>query len=79
MSSSANKELAKISDGRILEALKLLALDPVPAKLYDVKKLKGFHETFRIRIGQIRIIYAIIWKDKTVLVSRISYRESSYD
>ncbi len=78
-SSRAKKEFDVIDDKRIGEVVRTLAVDPVPARLYDVKKLKGLKDTFRIRIGRIRIVYTVIWKDKAIIVSRISYKESAYD
>ena len=74
LSRRAKKEFDEISDKRIAEALKILELDPVPAKLYDIRKLEGLKNTFRIRIGKIRIVYTIVWKDKVILVSRIEKR-----
>jgi len=79
LSSRAKKEFDKLKDKKIEEALKVLTSDPLPAKLYDVKKLKSLKDTFRIRIGKTRIVYTIIWKDKIILVSRIGLRESVYD
>lgn len=79
-SSRAKKEFDyNSSDKRVVEAIKLLSINPVPARHYDVKKLKGLEDTFRIRIGKIRIVYTIIWGDKVILVSRIGERESVYD
>lgn len=78
-SSKAKKEFDQLKDERIEEVLKVLVFDPVPAKRYDVKKLKGIKDTFRIRVGKFRVVYTIIWKDGTILVSRISFRESAYD
>lgn len=79
-SSRAKKEFDyNSSDKRVVEAIKLLSINPVPARRYDVKKLKGLEDTFRIRIGKIRIVYTIIWGDKVILVSRIGERESVYD
>ncbi len=49
------------------------------AKTFDVKKLEGLKDTFRIRLGKIRIVYTIIWKDKVILVSRIEKRGTAYD
>ncbi len=78
-SAKAKKEFDHLQDEIIEEAIKVLTLDPVPAERYDVKKLKGMRGTFRIRIGQMRIVYTIIWKDKVILISRIGSRESVYD
>ena len=65
--------------GKIKEIFKMLAIDPVPARVCDVKKLRGLENTFRIRMGRMRIVYTIVWEDKTILISRISHRESAYD
>ena len=79
LSRRAKKELDSINDTRVEDVLKYLVLDPVPAKNYDVRKLEGQKDTFRIRIGKIRIMYTIIWKDKVILVSRIEKRGTVYD
>ena len=78
-SSKSKKEFDALMNKKILEVLNILPLDPLPVKLYDVKKLQGIRDTFRIRIGKVRIIYTIIWNDKAILISRISTRESAYD
>jgi len=36
---------------RVLEILDKLRTNPLPFRDYDVKKLKGFEDTFRIRLG----------------------------
>ena len=36
---------------RIIELLLILRENPVPAEYYDVKKLKGLVDSYRIRIG----------------------------
>ena len=78
LSQRAKKELEFV-DGRVREALEHLKLDPVPAESYDVRKLTGSKDNFRIRIGKIRILYTIIWSDKIILVSRIEKRGTVYD
>ncbi len=42
---------------KIDELLDVLKTTPVPFKLYDVKKMKGREHTYRIRIGDYRIVY----------------------
>jgi mRNA-degrading endonuclease RelE of RelBE toxin-antitoxin system len=34
--------------------------NPVPAEYYDIKKLKGHTNTYRARIGDMRVIYEIL-------------------
>lgn len=50
----------------------------VPAKQFDVKKLEGLDNTFRIRIGKLRIVYAVDWKNKDIVIAKIGMRENIY-
>ncbi|HLC48617.1 MAG TPA: hypothetical protein VJI13_06080 [Candidatus Norongarragalinales archaeon] len=48
------KELKKIGSGykeRIFQALGTLKEVPTPFKLYDLKKIEGLEDTYRIRIS----------------------------
>ena len=47
---------------RVILALEVLTQNPAPVLQYDVKKLKGLKDTYRIRIGDIRIEYYIAWE-----------------
>jgi len=55
-----------------------LGQNPVPAPEYDVKKLAGMHDTYRIRIGGIRIEYKVDWESKRIGVLRIEFRGRAY-
>ena len=77
ISSRARKELADAPEA--LPVLKELTIEPVPARTRDVKKMKGRIDTYRIRIGRLRIIYAVDWEQKVIDVQRIGNRESVYD
>ena len=44
----------------------------------DIKKLKGFKNVYRVRIGQWRIIYEMDIKERSILVHRILPRKSAY-
>jgi mRNA interferase RelE/StbE len=62
-----------------LEALfKILKLNPLPFKEYDLKKLKGTKNFYRIRIGKIRIIYEIRELEQKIYIHFIGYREKAY-
>ena len=63
---------------RVLKVLEELRSDPIPFRNYDVKKLRGFEDTFRIRIGDIRIVYTVSWSSKTIIVHFVGYREHAY-
>jgi len=63
---------------RVLEVLDRLETDPIPYKDYDIKKLKGFEDTFRVRIGDIRIVYTIDWGSRVITVHFIGPRGRAY-
>jgi len=63
---------------RVLEVLDELSANPIPFKKYNLRKLKGYEDTFRIRIGTIRIIYTIDWDSKSIVVHYIGPREHAY-
>ena len=63
---------------RVLEILDELSSNPIPYKGYDLKKLKGYKDTFRIRLGDLRIVYTIDWSSKSITVHYIGPRERAY-
>ena len=60
---------------RIISALYALADDPRP---HGVKKLKGYRDYWRIRVGDYRIIYTIQDDRLLVVVIRIGHRREVY-
>ncbi|MBW9207975.1 type II toxin-antitoxin system RelE/ParE family toxin [Mumia sp. zg.B17] len=60
---------------RVLAALTALEADPRPA---GVKKLSGFDDAWRIRIGDYRVLYEV--QDTTVLITvfRVAHRREAY-
>ena len=56
----------------------VLQENPVPAEQFDIKKLQGFKDTFRARIGDVRIIYEILWSQQVINVLVIERRETAY-
>jgi len=71
------KRLPKHYKQRIIELL-IFRENPVPAEYYDIKKLKGYTDTYRARIGDVRVIYEILWTLKRVHVLLIERRERAY-
>jgi mRNA-degrading endonuclease RelE of RelBE toxin-antitoxin system len=67
-----DKFLNKLSGNESVRVLK--TIDDILSKKaarYDLKKLKGYHDVYRVRIGTIRIIYRQLADDIEVLdVSR---------
>jgi mRNA interferase RelE/StbE len=60
---------------RIRQAIRKLASDPRPT---GVKKLAGYENLFRIRMGDWRIIYAIEDERLIILILEISPRGGAY-
>lgn len=80
-SQKARKAIKKLPEHykrRIVELLMIFRENPVPAEYYDIQKLKGHTNTYRARIGDMRVIYEILWDLKRVHVLLIKPRESAY-
>lgn len=75
---SASKELEKLPRQvipRVVAAIKELAENPYPQ---GVRKLTGFDRTYRIRVGDYRILYNI-YQDKLIIeIIRIRHRKDAY-
>jgi mRNA interferase RelE/StbE len=75
---SAAKELKKIPPQiipRIIDAVDALAADPYPQ---GVVKLTGADHTFRIRVGDYRVIYTIESEVLQVEIVRVRHRRDVY-
>lgn len=64
---------------KLKDILNTLKDNPVPVRIYDVAKLKGYDSTYRIRIGSLRLVYDVCWIDKKILVHKVEPRESVYE
>ena len=62
----------------IKKLLLILKEEPVSIKSADIAKLKGFENIYRIRIGKIRIVYEVKWKERIILIHRIGFRKDAY-
>jgi mRNA interferase RelE/StbE len=60
---------------RLISAIRLLVDEPRPS---GVKKLKGYDKTYRIRVGDYRIIYKIEDQEKLILVLSSIHRKDAY-
>jgi mRNA interferase RelE/StbE len=79
ITTSAQKELDSIDDPlfeRIDRKILALAGDPRPV---GSKKLKGFKDSWRIRIGDWRVVYVVDDAAKLVTVTRVAHRREVYD
>ena len=79
MTSSAAKELKKLSGhviARILPRLENLSFNPRPP---GCKKLQGGDREWRIRVGDYRVVYTIDDAKLLVEVTRIRHRSEVYE
>ena len=76
---SARKELESLPDtvlARVVRRVEALQQEPRPA---GCKKLKGYKDQWRVRIGDWRVIYIVDDKARLVSVTRIAHRREVYD
>jgi mRNA interferase RelE/StbE len=75
---SAQKELTKLGKGvipRILEAVEGLAENPHPR---GGRKLMGTEYTYRIRVGEYRVVYSLHESASIIEVVRVGHRKKVY-
>lgn len=78
VTNSARKQLLKLPaliQQRIAEAIDALAEIPRP---HGFEPIKGLSDTFRIRVGDYRVIYALRDEELLVLVIRVGHRRDIY-
>jgi mRNA interferase RelE/StbE len=76
---SARKELYLLDDSvlaRVIRKLEALRVTPRPS---GSKKLKGFRDQWRIRVGDWRIIYVVDDARALVSITRIAHRREVYE
>jgi len=76
---SARKELEALPDqvlARMIAKLESLRENPRPP---GCKKLKGYRDQWRIRVGAWRAVYLIDDKARLVSVTRVVHRREVYD
>jgi mRNA interferase RelE/StbE len=71
----ALKNLDKRIAGRTKKALLTLKTSPLPIKEYDIKKIEGAEDFYRLRISRYRIVYRIDWGKKEINVIKIDKRD----
>ena len=71
------KELPQEYRAKVLELLEEFKKNPLPDN-YDVKKLKGFENAYRVRVGKYRVVYKVDWDERKVFVVFIGHRGKAY-
>ncbi len=78
----ALKKLEKLDNQQkqdIKTLILILKKDPIPFKKTDICKLKGLQNTYRIRTRNLRIVYEVLWKEKTILIHYVGARKKAYE
>jgi len=70
------RDLPKAVIARILNAVEQLSTNPYPA---GVRKLVGSEHTYRIRVGDYRVLYTVTSSSLIVEVIRVGDRKDIYD
>jgi mRNA interferase RelE/StbE len=76
---SARKELDALPDrvlSRVIRKMDSLGQQPRPS---GCKKLKGYKDQWRLRVGDWRVVYIIDDATKLVSVTRIAHRRDIYE
>lgn len=73
----AAKQLDSISDTRLAKKL-IKAIDKLVSLEGDIKKLTGYNNKYRLRVGDYRIIFAVV-NGKVIIIEAILPRGNAYD
>ncbi len=75
---SALRELERLDTKiipRVISAVESLSSDPLPS---GVRKLQGSDNTYRVRVGQYRIVYEIFRARIVIVILRVRHRKDAY-
>ena len=59
----------------IVEAAESLAANPFPPQC---RKLQGVESSYRIRVGDYRVIYEVDTNDNTIVICHVRHRKEAY-
>lgn len=78
ISKTAERQFTKLGEKdqlRIARVINQLAVDPHPQ---GCRKLTGYKDVFRIRVGNYRIIYSVEKKRLIIIILKIGHRKDIY-
>ena len=78
ISRTAEKQLKKLNrdnQRRVVKAIVALAEDPRPQ---GSRKLAGYDDVFRIRVGPYRVLYSVSGKKLVIIILKIGHRKNVY-
>lgn len=71
------QKLNKKLQAKVISKIEELCQDPFAQKM-DVKKMVQTKQSYRLRMGNLRIIYEVDQKTKTIYVQEIGFRGQIY-
>jgi len=74
----AIKDLPKAHKIGLAELIDALKDNPAPFKRFDVKKLKGQKNRYRVRLGDFRLTYEVDKEKKVMMLLKLEKREKAY-
>jgi len=78
VSATAEKQIRKLprkDQIRVLRAIRPLATEPVPS---GARKVRGYEDVFRIRVGTYRILYRVEGRRLLIIILKIGHRREIY-
>jgi mRNA interferase RelE/StbE len=78
VSATAERQLRKLSRAdqvRLIRAMQALSSDPRPP---GCRKLSGYDDVFRVRVGRYRILYSIEDRRLVIIVLKVGDRRDVY-
>ena len=61
-----------------LRFLSDLGRNPLPWRTWDIRKIRGEENTYRVRLNKYRIVYWVNWKAKGIVVLKVELRKKVY-
>ena len=78
ISATAERQLRRLPHDdqvRVVRAVLALAQDPRPS---GCRKLQGYDDVFRIRVGTYRVIYSVEGRQLLVIILKVGHRKDVY-
>jgi mRNA interferase RelE/StbE len=75
---TAEKQLKNLSEKdqlQVVRAVLALAEEPYPR---GTRKLSGYDDVFRIRVGRFRVLYSVVKNQLVILILKIGHRKDFY-
>jgi mRNA interferase RelE/StbE len=78
VSATAEKQIRKLASGdriRVLRAIMQLSNEPRPR---GCRKLQGYDDVYRMRVGTFRVIYSIEARRLLIIILKVGHRKDVY-